>query len=408
MKKNLKKIIGASFIVGSLNFIPTVYDFDESQMIFSVVQAAIQTYTAKDTAMMDFGEDDPQMVNTVKAVAKMRAEQAAREQAGVYLANYSKENNGILTENDIEVLTNNIVDVVDVQYKKLPYEAHNAKGNSYGKVGFMYEATATVKIDMDGIPKYVKRDEKEKNTLSTQAKVSQQTNADVNKNFEDLREQSKNANTVQEQEEIKTKVQSVDNNISVSQLIQEGAKLQYQRDYQGAISKYNEAIKINPNYSAAYISRANAYKYSSQYDNAIKDYDKAIELDPNNANIYNSRGDMYLNYLGKKDKAVEDLSKDIELDPKSSSNYSTLGYLYKELKQYDNALKMFDKMLELNPKDIHAYHGRATIHEALKNYDAAIEDFSKAIEINPKYHFDYFCRGEIYKQLNQYDKAIAD
>ena len=50
----------------------------------SNVHAEMQTYEGKDVAMFDFGEDDAEIINAVKNVAKMRAIQAARDKAGVF------------------------------------------------------------------------------------------------------------------------------------------------------------------------------------------------------------------------------------------------------------------------------------------------------------------------------------
>ena len=54
-----------------------------------------------------------------------------------------------------------------------------------------------------------------------------------------------------------------------------------QGDYDIAMSDYNKAIEINPNYVDAYNNRGNIYSQGKgEYDNAIPDYDKAIEINP--------------------------------------------------------------------------------------------------------------------------------
>ena len=67
-------------LVSEINFLPAVVNFNvENLQIIFVVYAEVQNITASDTAIFDFGEDDSQIVNTVKNVAKMRTIQAAKD-----------------------------------------------------------------------------------------------------------------------------------------------------------------------------------------------------------------------------------------------------------------------------------------------------------------------------------------
>ena len=51
--------------------------------------------------MFDFGENDPQITEYIKNVAKMRAIQAAKEQAEIYVKSQTKTVNGVLTDDDM-------------------------------------------------------------------------------------------------------------------------------------------------------------------------------------------------------------------------------------------------------------------------------------------------------------------
>ncbi|MGL4502860.1 MAG: tetratricopeptide repeat protein, partial [Planktothrix sp.] len=46
------------------------------------------------------------------------------------------------------------------------------------------------------------------------------------------------------------------------------------KDYQGAISDYDKALKIDPNNAIAYINRGLARSELKDYQGAISDYDK--------------------------------------------------------------------------------------------------------------------------------------
>ena len=92
------------------------------------------------------------------------------------------------------------------------------------------------------------------------------------------------------------------------------------RDFNGAITDYNKAIELNPNYAEAYKGRGWAHHGLKQYVAAIKDYSKAIELKPDFALAYNNRG---LAKANSRDfnRAITDYNKAIELKPDYVSAY---------------------------------------------------------------------------------------
>lgn len=61
-------------------------------------------------------------------------------------------------------------------------------------------------------------------------------------------------------------------------------------DKQGAISDYNQAIRINPNDATTYYNRGVAKSALGDNKGAISDYNQAIRINPNYADAYNNRG----------------------------------------------------------------------------------------------------------------------
>ena len=77
-------------------------------------------------------------------------------------------------------------------------------------------------------------------------------------------------------------------------------------------------------YAEAYYIRGNAYLDKGKYDRAITDYNKAIELNPNFTLAYMNRGFVYLR-KGNYDHAIEDGNKAVELKPDYPEAYSNRG-----------------------------------------------------------------------------------
>ncbi|WP_043997703.1 tetratricopeptide repeat protein, partial [Microcystis aeruginosa] len=128
-----------------------------------------------------------------------------------------------------------------------------------------------------------------------------------------------------------------------------------QQKYDLALSDYNKAIEINPNYAEAYYNRGNLYSDLQKYDLALSDYSKVIDINPNLAQAYNNRGNLYYN-LQKYDLALSDYSKAIDINPNHANAYNNRGNIYSDLQKYDLALSDYSKAIDINPNDAKAYY----------------------------------------------------
>ena len=234
-------------------------------------------------------------------------------------------------------------------------------------------------------------------------------------------------------------------------------------DYEEKLKYYNKAIKINPEYSDAYINRGLVKNELKDYEGSIEDYNKAIELDPKCSLAYNNRG--YTKYKKRDfEGALNDYNKAILLNPKlniaidnkakllsevclkddeefSAKFYLSLGiqeinkgnliegirnideslkfndksdiaYFYKavafhNLNNVDLAYENYTKTIELNKKMIDAYYNRGQL--LLKdNPKQALDDFVSAVALDPKFIDAYYALAAVQKQLKQYEDAIKN
>jgi len=104
-------------------------------------------------------------------------------------------------------------------------------------------------------------------------------------------------------------------------------------EYEKAIEKLNEAIRLDSLYAAAYSSRGFAYLHTGQNQQAIQDYDEAIRLAPERVDLYNdyfNRGFVY-NAIGQHQRAVEDYNEAIRLNPGQGWLYDARAMVYDNL-----------------------------------------------------------------------------
>jgi tetratricopeptide (TPR) repeat protein len=95
-----------------------------------------------------------------------------------------------------------------------------------------------------------------------------------------------------------------------------------------------------------------------QFDKAINELNQAIKLDPQYAAAYANRGYAY-GEKGEFDRAIADYTKVIELNPQDARAYANRGYAYREKGEFDRAIADFDKTIALLPKEVYGWRNRA-------------------------------------------------
>lgn len=224
-------------------------------------------------------------------------------------------------------------------------------------------------------------------------------------------------------------------------LIHQAGQLNAQYQYQLAIDKYQQALKLQPDNSEALVdiastyidlnecdraeeaadkavrlgeiqgrallARGTAYGCLGKNELAISDLDKAISLNPKQPEPYMDRGLVYL-HLAQIDRGVQDLKKSLELNPSSAPTHFNLAMAYYQKADYAGALKEMNQGLGLSPQNAEGYHWRGWIHWHLDQNEQAIADLSHAILLAPNNSTFYKARGWMRRYSNQLEGALAD
>jgi serine protease Do len=156
--------------------------------------------------------------------------------------------------------------------------------------------------------------------------------------------------------------------------LQAGDKYQ-KGDVNGAIRDLNQALKLNPNYAAAYSKRGILNYVLSDREAALSDFNKALRLNSTDADTYVGRG-LTLSALGSKREAIADYSQAIDYNAFQGSAYYNRGVLYYNLGDTPKAMTDLRKAAELfdTQGDVDEYkRAKETMAIALKTCRQAIK-----------------------------------
>jgi tetratricopeptide (TPR) repeat protein len=171
---------------------------------------------------------------------------------------------------------------------------------------------------------------------------------------------------------------------------------------------FDEAIKRDPNFGEIYIERARYYIFHRDFKEAIADLDTASELMPDSPMVYMAYADAYLATDNKK-KALEAAEKAYSLDSTDPLIYKTLGALYIENGQYERAIEALNVYVVYANENDRAFALLGQAYYELKDYKAAVENFDRAQALNPNGMRKYYAyRGFANLELNNIDQAVDD
>lgn len=192
---------------------------------------------------------------------------------------------------------------------------------------------------------------------------------------------------------------------------------------EAALASYTAAVAARPDEPICYLTRAIAYADLSQFDAALADLKRAGDLNAPEYDLRLNRGGVL---FGAKRyvEAIADFEAAAALRPDQSAPHRNLATVYRL--QGDNAARMkegsgeelfkkaieeLDQAIDHAPQDAVAHSMRGDLSMRLGNDDAAIADFRKAAarEANPeKRARAYYEIGVIQQRAGRLDDAVKE
>ncbi|BAZ08352.1 peptidase M50 [Calothrix sp. NIES-4071] len=173
------------------------------------------------------------------------------------------------------------------------------------------------------------------------------------------------------------------------------------------VEKATAALQKNPNDIDAYIKRARVLQTMQNKKGAVSDYNQIIRLEPNQTQHRFNRANLN-SRLGNIQAEIQDYDYLLKLNHKPHLVYSQRAEAKTKLRDYKGAIADYNQVIKLNPKSSLNYINRGYIHIQLKDYKSALADANKAIQLEPQLHDSYILRSQAYTMLGNTKAASID
>lgn len=185
-----------------------------------------------------------------------------------------------------------------------------------------------------------------------------------------------------------------------------------------SISCFEQAVKIDPNYTSAYIEMAWSYirlssflAYMSPQDTFPKAREallKAIAIDENFSATHNALATYYLQYEWNWPAAEREFERALELDPDNAGAYSDYRNYYDSIGRFDEAIRVVDEGRKLLPGPAPNFRAQICNSRYLAGHlDEAFDCYRQVMELSPKYPWSYLGLGRIHLKMKNYSEAVT-
>ncbi|WP_017316865.1 serine/threonine-protein kinase [Mastigocladopsis repens] len=196
------------------------------------------------------------------------------------------------------------------------------------------------------------------------------------------------------------------NSVNATELYKQANTLYELQRYEDALSVYEKAVNIRPDYAQAWNGQGKTLYEVKEYKEALAAYDKAIQIEPDYLEAWSGRG-FTLNKLQRYQEAVASFDKALQLENNYPEVWNAKGEALAKLNEYEQAMKSYDKAIEYNKEYYEAWYNKARLLQNLKRYDEAMTAYDKVLELKQDYEKAWYNRGNVFVNLQRYQDAIA-
>jgi TolB-like protein/Flp pilus assembly protein TadD len=182
-------------------------------------------------------------------------------------------------------------------------------------------------------------------------------------------------------------------------------KMDYDWEWLGAVTEFQRAIALNPNYAYAHVFYAVALRRMGRFEDAIADSKRALELDPLSLIVNMGLGDAF--YLARQyDRAIGQYRKTLDLDPNYLSAHASLGRAYLQESMFREGIAEFEKMSLISPGNTEALSDLGYAYALAGRRAEAQKVLDQLKELSKRKYVPAGSIAQIYVAFGEKDKAF--
>jgi tetratricopeptide (TPR) repeat protein len=173
-----------------------------------------------------------------------------------------------------------------------------------------------------------------------------------------------------------------------------------------AIAQCEKVLQINPDYPEAHGNLGNALLQKGDVREAIVHYQRALQIKPDDAEIHNNLGGALLK-MGSTDEAIAQYQTTLQIKPDNAVAHINLATALLQKGRLDEAIAQYQRALQIKPDDAETCYNLGNALLQKSRVDEAMVHFQKALQIKPGYAEAHINLGNALLQKGRVDEAIV-
>jgi len=170
-----------------------------------------------------------------------------------------------------------------------------------------------------------------------------------------------------------------------------------------ALKSSRQASKLRPDWAETFINIGASSFALGQYKDALEAYRQASKLDSDNADVLFALG-LTFNKLNRTDEEILAYKRALNVKPDFPGALEQLGLAYFKQKRYTDSLIAFEQ-LKIYKSDAKTYNYMGESFYELGKTEESVDAFSNAINYNPNFDRARFNLGKAYIKLGDLNSA---
>jgi tetratricopeptide (TPR) repeat protein len=173
-----------------------------------------------------------------------------------------------------------------------------------------------------------------------------------------------------------------------------------------AVASYEKALRLMPDLAGAHYNLGNALRESGRLEEAVAQYREALRHEPGLAAAHGNLG-AALERLGRLEEAVTHLTEAVRLKPDYAIAYNNLGNALLRQGRFEEAVTRYNEALRLKPDYAETYNnlGNALLRQG--RFEEAVTRYKEALRLKPDYAEAYNNLGNALLRQGRFEEAVT-